>query len=359
MFKLIDRYILKKYLATYLFVVLIFCSIIMIIDYTEKNDDFSDHSLSIGQVMGGYYLNVFPYLANFLSPILVFISTLYVNAQMASHTEVIAILSSGVTYLRFIWSYMIGAILVGIVTFFIIGWVLPKANLNRISFEKKYFNSEFYYGQKNTHIKLSQGADAFLRVYDNHKNVGYNFAIHEVEEGKLIYELKSNRLDWDSVKRMWHLDDYTIRTFINDEEKIYQRKGLDTALSFAPIDFKDVYKLQETMTNTELIRYIKAQKKKGYTNYSLFLIELYERYTYPFAIIILTFIGVVVSSRKSRNGVGVQIVLGVVLAFSYILLLLAGRSFTQDDTFHPLLSAWLPNLVFIVIGVILYRTVPK
>lgn len=359
MFKLLDRYILKKYLATYVFVVLIFCSIIMIIDYTEKNDDFSYNNLSLAEVMGGYYLNVFPYLANFLSPILIFISTLYVNAQMASHTEVIAILSSGVTYLRFIWSYMIGAIIVGVFTFFIIGWVLPKANLNRISFEKKYFNSEFYYGQKNTHIKLSKNADAFLRVYDNHKNVGYNFAIHESRNGRLVYELKSNRLEWDSIKSMWHLDEYTVRTFENEEEKIYQHHKLDTTLAFAPSDFKDTYKLQETMTNTELQAYINVQKKKGYTNYSAFLIELYERYTYPFAIIILTFIGVVVSSRKSREGIGAQIVLGVVLAFSYILLLLAGRSFTQDDTFHPLFSAWLPNLVFIVIGAILYRTVPK
>lgn len=359
MLKILDRYILKRYLATYVFVVLIFCSIIMIIDYTEKNDDFSYNNLTLAEVLGGYYLNVFPYLANFLSPILIFISTIYVNAQLASHTEIIAILSSGVTYLRFMWSYMIGAIIVGAVTFFIIGWVLPKANQNRISFEKMYFESEFYYGQKNTHIKLSENADAFLRVYDNHKNIGHNFSIHETKGNKLLYELKTNRIEWDSIQSKWHLDKYTVRTFIEGDEKLYQRKDLDTALSFGPEDFEDVYKLQETMTNTELQNYIAVQKRKGYTNYSAFLIELYERYTYPFAIIILTFIAVVVSSRKSREGVGAQIVLGIVLAFVYILLLLAGRSFTQDDTFHPLLSAWLPNLVFIVIGAILYRTVPK
>ncbi len=359
MFKILDRYILKKYLSTYVFVVLIFCSIIMVIDYTEKNDDFTYNNLSMGEVLGGYYLNVFPYLANFLSPILIFISSLYVNAQMASHTEVIAVLSSGVTYLRFIWSYMIGAVIVAILTFFIIGWILPKANLNRISFEKKYFEGDFYYGQKNTHMKIGQNTSAFLRVYDNHKNVGYNFAIHEVVDGKLVYELKSERLEWDTLKCQWHLDNYTIRTFHNQKEKIYKYAELDTTLAFAPEDFMDTYKLQETMTNSELRSYIEEQEAKGYTNYSAFLIELYERYTYPFAIIILTFIGVVVSSKKSRQGIGLQIVLGVILAFSYILLLLVGRSFTQDDTLHPLLSAWLPNLVFIVIGVILYRTVPK
>lgn len=359
MFKILDFYIIKKYLATFVFVVLIFCSLIIIIDFTEKNDDFNYHGLTYWEVFSQYYINYFPYLANFLSPIIIFISTIYVNARLASHTEVIAILSSGVNYLRFVWSYILGAIFVGICIFVIIGWVLPIANRERISFEKQYLKGDYYYGEKNTHIRLSETSDAYLRVYDNHHNVGYDFAIHDVKNGKLEYQLKTSRLKWDTLKCRWHLQRYTVRTFNEDGEKIFKGKDLDTTFAFLPDDFKDTYKLQETLTNPQLRDYIKEQEKKGYTNYADFTIELYERFTYPFAIIILTFIGVIVSSRKSREGVGLQLVMGLVLAFTYILLLLAGRSFTQDDTFHPLLSAWLPNLVFIVIGFFLYRTVPK
>mgnify|MGYP006130660025 CR=1 FL=1 len=294
-----------------------------------------------------------------MSPILIFIATIYVNGQLASHTEVIAILSSGVTFLRFAWSYIMGAIFVGLITFLVLGWVLPNANKNRISFEKEYLNDDYYYTEKNTHIKLSSSSDAFLRVYDVNRNMGYNFAIHENLGNVLTYELKSSRIKWDSTKKMWHLDKYTVRKWVDGKEFISHKTKLDTALAFSPDDFKDTYKLQETLTNPELRAYIAAQEEKGYTNYSAFLIELYERHTYPFAIVILTFIGVVVSSRKSREGIGLQLVLGLLLAAAYILLLMAGRAFTQDDTFHPLLSAWIPNLVFIVIGYFLYRTVPK
>ena len=137
---------------------------------------------------------------------MIFIATIYVNGQLASHTEVIAILSSGVTFLRFAWSYIMGAIVVGIATFFLLGWVLPNANKNRISFEKEYLNSDYYYTEKNTHIKLSKNSDAFLRVYDINRNMGYNFAIHESNGNELVYELKSGRIKWDSTKKMWHLN---------------------------------------------------------------------------------------------------------------------------------------------------------
>ena len=359
MFKILDRYIIKKYLTTFIFVVLIFCSLIIIIDFTEKNDDFTYYKLEFSYVMKTYYLNYFPYLANFLSPIIIFISTIYVNARLASNVEIVAILSSGVNFKRFILSYITGAIIVGSCIFVIIGWILPIANRERISFEKQYINGDFYYSEKNTHIRLSETADAFLRVYDNHHNSGYDFAIHDVIDGKLNYQLKSGKIRWDTLKCMWHMDKYTVRTFNEEGENIFHGNSLDTLLSFYPDDFTDTYKLQETMTNGELKEYIAEQEKKGFTNYTDFVIELYERYTYPFAIIILTFIGVVVSSKKSREGVGLQLVLGLVLAFAYILLLLTGRAFTQDDTFHPLFAAWMPNLVFIVIGAFLYRTVPK
>lgn len=360
MFKLIDRYILKKYFLTFFFMVFALVMIICVIDFTEKNDDFIRQNVTVGQIWWDYYFNFMPYLANFLSPITIFLSTILVTGQMASHTEIIAILSSGASLRRVLWSYIQGAVLLGIAIFFMIGWVIPKANINRIAFEIEYTKKQYYYDEKNTHVRLDSNNYAYINRYNNVINVGYDFTLERFENKQLVEKFSAERIDWDTTSGKWKVRKYNIRTYKDGEENLaYFKTPIDTILDLSPSDFASQFKRNETMTLTELEEYIAKEKERGVINLESFIIDKYERYTYPFAVIILTVIGVIVSARKSREGIGMQIVLGILLAFVYILFVMAGRAFTESNTFHPLLSAWMPNLVFTFIGIFLYRTLPK
>ncbi|MCP4520826.1 MAG: YjgP/YjgQ family permease [Cytophagales bacterium] len=360
MFRLIDRYILKKYLTTFFFMVFALVMIICVIDFTEKNEDFIQQNVGMDKVLLDYYFNFIPYLANFLSPITIFLSTILVTAQMASHTEIIAILSSGVSFRRILWSYAQGAILLGLLIFYLIGWVIPKANITRVDFEIQYTKKQYYYDEKNTHIRLDSNNYAYINRYNNVINVGYDFTLERFENKELVEKLRAQRVDWDSTRKSWVIKKYWVRKYKDGKEELsYKKASIDTVLNIAPGDFKSQFKKHEIMTLPELEQYIAEEKERGIVNLEAFIIDRYERYTYPFAIIILTMIGVIVSARKSREGIGMQILLGIILAFVYILFVLAGRAFTESNTIPPLLSAWLPNIVFTGIGLVLYRTIPR
>lgn len=360
MFKIIDRYILKKYFATFFFMVFALVLIICVIDFTEKNDDFIRQNVTIKQILVDYYLMFMPYLANFLSPITIFLSTILVTGQMASHTEIIAILSSGASFKRVLWSYLQGAVLLALLIFWMIGWVIPKANITRVDFEIRYTNKQYYYDEKNTHVRLDSNNYAYINRYNNVINVGYDFTLERFENKELVEKFMTQRIDWDSTINKWHINKYSIRTLKDGKENLaYFNTPIDTVINISPADFKSQFKRNEIMTLTELQDYINLEKERGIVNLEAFIIDKYERYTYPFAVIILTMIGVIVSARKSREGIGMQIVLGIILAFVYILFVLAGRAFTESNLLHPLLSAWIPNIVFTCIGLFLYRTLPK
>ncbi len=360
MFKLIDRYILKKYFLTFFFMVFALVMIICVIDFTEKNDDFIRQNVTIKQILVDYYLNFMPYLANFLSPITIFLSTILVTGRLASHTEIIAILSSGASFKRVMWSYIQGSVLLGILIFLMIGWVIPKANITRIAFEIEYTKKQYYYDEKNTHVRLDSNTYAYVNRYNNVINVGYDFTLERFKDKQLVEKLSTARIDWDTTANKWKIRKYSIRTYKDGKENLaYYNTPIDTILGISPDDFSSQFKLNETMTLPELEKYIQKEKKRGIVNLESFIIDKYERYTYPFAVIILTMIGVIVSARKSREGIGMQIVLGIILAFIYILFVMAGRAFTESALLHPLLSAWMPNIVFTCIGLFLYRTLPK
>ncbi|WP_026463008.1 LptF/LptG family permease [Adhaeribacter aquaticus] len=358
--KLLDSYILKKFLTTFVFVVLILVAVICVIDFTEKNDDFIRTGVGFKSIVFDYYLNLIPFYANMLSPITVFIATVFVTAKLASHTEIIAILSSGVSFKRFMVPYLMGASIIGAIIFAMIGWVIPNANKTRVAFEIKYIKNPYTFDQRNIHFKLSPTSYAYLESYNNTANVGYRFTLETIEKNVLKQKLTSETLTWNAEKNKWHMDRYQLRTFNGEKETItIHNTPVDTTLNLLPKDFGSTYRLAETFTLPELNRYIQERLMRGADDVETYLIEKYERFSYPFAIIILTIIGVILSSRKARGGVGFQIALGFILAFIFIIFVIMSRSMAQVGSVPPMLAAWIPSIVFSCIGVVLYKTVPR
>ena len=356
--KILDRYILKKFLTAFFFVVLILVTIICVIDVTEKNDNFIEHNLSLGQIMG-YYLDFIPYIANFITPITVFIATVFVTSKMAGHTEIIAILSSGVSFRRMMVPYMMGATIIAILSFFLTGYVLPNANKDRIAFEIAYVKKPFRFTDRNIHVKVAPKSYAYLESYNNDAEVGYQFSLETIDENELKAKLTARRLEWDSTSSKWTLRDWELREIQDMEELVSRGEKLDTLISLSPDDFSSTYQLQETFTLPELNNYIAELKERGADNIIIYEIEKYIRYMSPFAALILTFIGLIMSSRKKRGGSGLMIAMGFGLAFVYILFFVLAKSIAEAKALSPVIAVWIPNIVFSIVGLILYRTVPR
>ncbi|GGF21021.1 LptF/LptG family permease [Hymenobacter cavernae] len=357
--KLLDKYIIQKFLTSFIFTVLVLVMVICVIDFTEKNDDFIKHDLSAKKVLLEYYVNLFPYFANLLSPITVFIAVVFVTARLAARTEIVAILASGVSFKRLLLPYIMGGTIIGIVTFGLTGWVIPLANKTRVAFERLYVKNPYVYKGRNVHMKIGPRTYAYMESYDNTNNVGYRFALETIEGTQLKRRLTADAISWDSTRRAWKLTPQVVRTFNGQQEKLLTLPARDTTLNLYPKDFASTYRLSETLTLPELNAFINQKIERGADDTQVYLSEKYERYAYPYAIIILTIIGVILSARKSRAGVGGQIALGFVLAFVFIIFVILSRNLAQVGDMHPMLAAWVPSIVFTGIGLALYRFVPQ
>lgn len=356
--KILDKYILKKFLTTFVYVVFILLAIIMIIDLTEKNDKFIRHALSFREIIN-YYFSFIPFITNLLTPITVFIATVFVTSKLAGHTEIIAILSGGVSFRRFLVPYMIGASIIALAYFYLNSYVIPDANKTRIAFENAYLSKPFYYDERNIHIKVAPTSYVYMESYNNKRNIGYKFSIETIDSLQLFEKLTSKKIEWDTIKNKWTIYDWDYRKF--DGFKEYVKKGdkMDTTLSITPNDFGNTKGLHEALTLSELTDYMDELRSRGADNLNIYQIEKYIRYMAPFSVIILTFIGVIVSARKSRGGTGFQIALGFVIAFVFIIFFILSRAIAEANSMDPLLAVWLPNITFSIIGLILYKTVPR
>lgn len=360
MLNLLDRYIIKKFLAAFFFSVVILVSVICVIDFTEKNDDFIQHNLGIGQIIFGYYIYLFPYYANLLSPITIFIAVVFVTAQLAARTEIVAILASGVSFRRFLQPYALGGIIIGLLIFGLVGWVLPIGNKTRVKFERTYIKLPYRFQGRDVHIKIGPRSYVYMESYESSSNVGFRFALETIDGTVLRRRMTADAITWDSTKHMWHLTPQLVRTFRGPlDETLQTLPARDTTLNLFPKDFSSTYRLAETLTLPELNAFIKQKMERGADDTQIYLSEKYERYSYPFAIVILTLIGVILSARKSRAGVGGQIALGFVLAFIFIIFVMLSRNLAQVGSLSPLVAAWVPSSVFAVVGLALYRFVPK
>ena len=337
---------------------LIIVVVIIFIDFSEKNEDFAKNTLTYQEILG-YYLAFIPFMANFTTPIVVFITTVFVTSRLAQHTEIVAILSGGVSFRRFMVPYFIGAGLIALFSFFLTGWIIADANKKRVAFEIQYIHKPNYDYLKNIHIKIAKNSYLYLESFNNYNNIGLNFSLETIQNNQLIEKLSARKIKWIEEKKRWEVNSWIKRKMNGFQEHITMGSTLDTTLNVLPKDFSSTYKLSETLTIPELNAYIEELKSKGADNIYVFLVEKYVRYMSPFAAVILTFIGLLLSSRKVRGGVGFQIAIGFMLAFVYITLFILSKGTAEVGSSNPLLIVWTPNILFSILGIILYRLTPK
>jgi lipopolysaccharide export system permease protein len=359
MLKILDRYIISKYLKTFFFVQLIIISVAVVVDYSEKSDAFIEKKAPLQEIIFDYYFSYIPWMANIMTPIAVFIATVFITAKMASHTEIVAMLSSGMSFRRFLRPYFWGSVLLGALTFGLVGWVIPYSAKRKIAFEQTYIHNPYYFDGQNVHFRLNDSVYAYLESYNNISDQGNKFTLEKIIDGQVVEKLSSPRITWDTERNLWKIGTYEIYRFDNEQEELHRGTHLDTALNLYPQDFDTKHDMHQTMTIAELESYIQEQRSRGADGYGLFVNEKYERYAYPFAIVVLTMMGAIVAARKSRGGSGFQIAVGFTLAGIFILFVLLSRNLSESGAFNPMMAAWIPNLTFSFITLIMYFTVPR
>ena len=356
--KKLDRYIIKQLLTTFVFVVVILVLIICVIDYTDKNDQFIKNEIS-GELIKRYYLSFAPYFAALLTPITAFIATILVTAKLASQTEIIAILASGVSFRRLMFPYLVAGVLIACLSFYLNGYVIPDANKFRVEFELTYIKKPYQNLDRDIHFKIGPNDYVYLNRYNNYRDVGYTVTLERFENYEMKEKINASRIQWDSTQQKWQLLDWEKRSMLERGELIEEGKSLDTLLNLRPADFENKQKLETTLTMPELQDYIDLQVSRGADDVMIYRVERYIRYMQPFTVIILSFIALIVAARKSRRGTGFQIALGFFIAFVFIIFFVFAQAIAAAGTMDPLLAIWLPNIIFAGVGVVLYNTIPR
>ncbi len=325
----------------------------------EKIDDFMESEAPLKAIIFDYYLNFIPFFANLFSPLFIFIAVIFFTSKMANNTEIIAILNSGMSFWRLLLPYLVTAVFLASASFVLGNFVIPPANKVRIDFENKYIKNKFRFRGKNIHLQLQKGQYAYMESYNSTKDIAYKFALENIKDGKLQSKLNANYIKWDSTSGRWQVNRWQIREFLEEAEKLSKGERLDTLINLKPSDFKTRLSKVETMNLFELNKYIKAEQLKGTANIVYHKVEKHKRMAFPFASIILTVIGVAVASRKSRGGIGLHLGAGLLISFSYILFMQISTTYATNGNLSPALAVWLPNILYLSLGIFLVLKSPK
>lgn len=352
MLKTLDWYIIRKFLGTYIFAIILILAITVMFDINEKLDAFLKAPLHA--TVFEYFVNFLPYFANQFSPLFTFIAVIFFTSKMADNSEIIAILASGVSYRRLLVPYMLSATVIALASFVLSAYIIPPANVKRIDYTNTYVrNKRVDYGS-NIQLMVAPGEIAYMSRFDNTTRMGYKFSLEKFKDKKLVSRLTAQTVKWDTLDR-WQVRDYMIRDFVGMREVITTGRRLDTIIPIEPRDFLIAKNDQEMMSSPALRDYISKQKARGVANIKNFEIEYERRYAMCAAAFILTIIGMSLSSRKVKGGMGINIGIGLVLSFSYILFSTVTSTFAVSGYTSPFVAMWIPNFIYIIIAVILYR----
>jgi lipopolysaccharide export system permease protein len=360
--KIIDVYIIRKFLGTFFFALVLILTIAVVFDFAEKIDDFMENQAPARAIIFDYYFNFIPYFATLFAPLFVFISVIFFTSKMAVNTEIIAILNSGMSFRRMMWPYFLSALVIAIFTFMLTNFVIPHSNLIRMDFEDKYYRKAGYRMGTivNFHRQVYKNVYAYMERYNPETQSGTNFSLEKFDDkGHLESKLMATIVTWDTTIKKWSAWTYVIRDIDGNNETITRGIRIDTTLTVKPEDFARDPEYVGTMTYNELNNYIDLLRLQASDEIKLFLIEKQRRLANPFAIFILTLIGVSLSSQKVRGGIGMQIGIGLGLSFSYILFMQFASQFSLKGNLNPMLALWIPNIIYSFIALFLYRMAPK
>lgn len=358
----LDRYIIVKFISTYIFLIAIIIVIAVIFDFNENIDKLTQSHASALKI-AQYYMNFVPYFANLFSPLFVFIAVIFFTSKLADKSEIIAMKSTGMSFKRLLRPYMFTAALIAASTFALGAYVIPKSNVARVSFQNRYIKKKTdITSVDNVQMQVDTGVVAYITHFDNVTKSGYGFSLDKFVEKKLVSHLTAQSIQYDTLsdKRFsWTLRTYEVRTLKGMREVLSRGDKIDTTIVMEPKDFFYVRDQEQTLTLPELREFIARQKLRGVSNISKFEVEYYKRYAMPFAAFILTVIGVCLSSQKRKGGMGISLGAGLALSFAYILFQTVSASFANNAGLDASVAVWMPNVVFALIAILLYRRTPE
>ena len=360
MLKKLDIYIIKKFLGTFFFALLMVICVIIVFHISEKLEDFLKNNAPMKAIVFDYYLNLVPYLANMLSPLFIFIAVIFFTSKMASNSEIVAILSGGVKFNRLLRPFLICAFFLSGLSYYLNNFLIPSANKDRLAFEEVYYRNKLRNFDKDIHVKIDDGTFIYMSNFVVDLNLGNNFSLEKFNSnGELSYKLLSDNAKWDTTNNQWMVTNFVEREINGLEETIKSgsKKYLD--INLKPEEFKRRTNYVIAMDYFELNDFIEEQIFKGSQQVVLYQIEKHQRIAYPFATFILTLIGVSISSRKVRGGIGLHIGLGLLISFSYILFLRVSSTFAINSGMPVILAVWIPNILYSILAFYLIKKAPK
>ncbi len=359
--KIIDIYIIKKFLGTFFYAISLLILIVIIFDVSENIDSFIKNQAPFKAIVVDYYINFIPYFINLFIYLFTFISVIFFTSKMASDTEIIAILSSGVSFWRFLKPYLMASVFLAVLSFYLGNFLIPRTNHARRIFKNTYMEKLTKDNDRNIHVQIEPGVFVYIESFNSEKMNGRRFSLEKFEGQRLVYKIMGDKLSWDKTTGKWKIKSWFERKLDSTGTQMIYSKGkeLDTTMNLKPSDLYQIKEDYEEMNFWELNNYIAREKEKGSIAFKKYEIEKYKRIAGPSAIIILTFIGVALSSRKVRGGIGMHLGLGIGLTFSYILLMQLSTVFSTMGNLPPSLGAWIPNFIYALIGIYLLIKAPK
>ena len=354
--KKIDWYIIKKFLGTFFFTMILIILIVIIFDVSEKIDDFIKNQAPLKEIIFSYYLTFIPYFTNMFSSLFTFIAVVFFTSKIAANTEIIAILSSGISFRRLLRPYMIAATFLAVLSFYLANFLIPQTNQIRYAFEDKYIFSKKTNNSRNIHIQNSPGTILYVESFSNDENRGRNFTMEKISDYELTYKLKARDITYDSLTNQWEVHHYMIR---KNEKDFEYGDTLTLDLNVLPSDFSSRIKRMDVMNYFELDKFIESEKIKGSKNIKFYEVERHKRVSFPFATLILTIIGASLSSRKTRGGIGLHLAFGILISFTYIIFMQVSTVFATFGTLSPFVAVWIPNFFFALLAILLVRMAPK
>ncbi|MCQ2317466.1 MAG: LptF/LptG family permease [Bacteroidales bacterium] len=354
----IDWYIFWKYIGTFVFAISLLIVVVIVFDVSENVGDFIKNHATLKEVVFDFYIPFIPYFINLFIFLFTFISVIFFTSKMAGHTEIIAILSSGVSFWRLLKPYMVAALLLAGVSFYLGNFLIPHTDKVRREFKNKYITNLARSAGLNIHAQISPDTYVYVSSYDVKRQTGYKFTMEKFEKQTMTYKITSDKVVYDSINDKWNIVNY-VEHFMAPEEYLVRGKSKDTTILLRPTDLYNILEDYEEMDLIQLKHHIDYQKMKGADNVLIYEIEMHKRLASPAAIIILTLIGAALSSRKTRGGMGLHLGIGITITFTYILLLEFSRVFAMSGGMSPVVAGWIPNIIFSIVGIYFIIKAPK
>ncbi len=358
MFSKLDKYILKNFLGTFVFLLGAFSVIAIVIDFTEKINDFVDRKVPILQILN-YFKNFIPYILALLFPIFIFVAVIFFTSRLANRSEIIAMLSSGMTFKRFLRPYIIGAAIISFILLFANHFIIPRANKSKLNFEEKYIWEHFYSVDNNFHIRITPDEYIYMQSYNVESKTGFRFSYEKLKDENIIEKISADRCQFDSIKNKWVLTEAVVRNLNGIHETMNKYPSVEKYFAFTPSDLVEKREIKQMMTSPQILTYIEKERQKGSQNLNEYLIEYHRRTAAPFSAFVLSVIGACIASKKVRGGSGIHLAIGLMISAIYILIMQFSTMFSLKGNLHPLIAVWIPNFLFGILAVYIFRKYSK